>query len=39
MAVEPKVKLTDEEMKSLMEIPHPTKEIGDSIYSTSSPTT
>ena len=33
MAIEePKVKLTDEEMASLMEIPHPTKEIGSSIY-------
>ena len=30
MAVEPK--LSDQEIASLMEIPHPTKEVGDSIY-------
>ncbi len=30
MAVEPK--LNDEEVKSLMEIPHPSMEVGDSIY-------
>lgn len=30
MAVEPK--LSDQEMASLMEIPHPTKEVGESIY-------
>ena len=32
MAVEPKVPMTDEEMQSLAEIPHPTLAIGDSIY-------
>ena len=32
MAVEPKIPLSDDEMKSLLEIPHPSKDPGESIY-------